>query len=300
MKFGMRTDLPLDRDASNRFLPWIIGFMVFLCVIAVAAALTADRIAERWRQGLAGNMTVELPFPTDLDAGKRAEQLDRVVDIVINTPGITGASVLDDEQISALLRPWLGPEASQLDIPLPAMIAVTREPETTIDSNALQGKLNAIVAGARVDDHGDWVADALTFLRSLQAVAAALSALALGAASLTVIFVTRTGLATHRGVIEVVHLIGAPDRYIARQFQSQALRFGILGGVGGLAVAAATVFGLDRLIGWALNPTDPSLTLDFRLLPWQWGVLAALPVLVAIIAMLTARVTVLRSLGRML
>jgi len=296
---GMRSDLPLDKDAAARFLPWIIGFMVYLCVIAVAAALTVDRVAERWRQGLAGNLTVELPFPAEIETAKRAEQLDHAIDLITATPGITGAAVLDDSQIAALLSPWLGPDATQLDVPLPTMIAVTRRTDATVDLAALRAKLQQILPDARVDDHGDWVADALGFLRSLQALAAALSALALGAAALTVIFVTRTGLATHRGVIEVVHLIGAPDRYIARQFQAQALKLGILGGAVGLGLGAATVIGVDRLIGLAVGGGSPGLAVDFRLLPWQWGVLAMLPVIVALIAMLTARMTVLRSLERM-
>jgi cell division transport system permease protein len=296
---GMRSDLPLDRDAAARFLPWIIGFMVFLSVLAVAAALTVDRVAERWRQGLAGNLTVELPFPPELGAGERAEQLDKVVNFVTATPGITGATVLDDTDITALLSPWLGPEASQLDVPLPTMIAVSRRTDTPVDLADLRNRLQSVVPGAQVDDHGDWVSGALVFLRSLQALAAALSALALGAAALTVIFVTRTGLATHRGVIEVVHLIGAPDSYIARQFQSQALKLGILGGVVGLAFAAATIMGVDRLIALAAGAGNPNLAFDFRLLPWQWGMLVLLPLLVALIAMLTARMTVLRSLSRL-
>jgi cell division transport system permease protein len=297
---GMRSDLPLDRDAAARFLPWIIGFMTFLCVITVAAALTVERVADRWRHGLAGNLTVELPFSPDLDTGKRAEQLDDAVNLVTDTPGITGAAVLDDDQISALLAPWLGPDATQLDVPLPTMIAVTRRTDATIDLAGLKARLEEIVPGAEVDDHGDWVADALGFLRSLQALAAALSALALGAAALTVIFVTRTGLATHRGVIEVVHLIGAPDRYIARQFQAQALRLGILGGIVGLGFGAATVLGIGRVVAYSLDAANPGLALDFRLLPWQWVVLGALPLVVALLAMFTARRTVLRSLAKML
>ena len=126
-----------------------------------------------------------------------------------------------------------------------------------------------------------------------------LAGLALGAAALTVIFVTRTGLATHRGVIEVVHLIGAPDRYIARQFQGQALKLGILGGIAGLACGAGTVLGVDRLLSAARGGGGTSLSFDFRLLPWQWVVLGALPVVVALVAMITARMTVLRSLARM-
>jgi cell division transport system permease protein len=297
---GMRTDLPLDRDASARFLPWIIGFMTYLCVIAVAAALTVDRVAERWREGLAGNLTVEVPFAADVETGKRAEQLDQILSLISGTPGISGATVLDDSEIAALLTPWLGPDAGQLDVPLPVMIAVTRHTDSSVDLPALRAKLQQVVPEARVDDHGDWVSDALTFLRSLQGLAAALSALALAAAALTVIFVTRTGLATHRGVIEVVHLIGAPDRYIARQFSSQALKLGILGGIVGLALGAGTVLGIDRVIGFSLGAAaGSSLAVDFRLLPWQWAVLALLPLVVALLAMLTARLTVLRSLARM-
>lgn len=297
--FG-RSDLPLNRDASARFLPWIIAFMTYLCVIAVAAALTVDRVAERWRQGLAGNLTVELPFAPDLETEKRAEQLDQAMELVTGTPGITGATVLEDSQIAALLEPWLGPDAAQLDVPLPTMIAVTRRTDATVDLPDLKAKLRQIVPGAEVDDHGDWVSDALGFLRSLQALAAALSALALAAAALTVIFVTRTGLATHRGVIEVVHLIGAPDGYIARQFQAQALKLGILGGIVGLGFAAATVLGIGRVIAYSLGVANAGMSFDFHLLPWQWVVLGALPLVVALLAMFTARRTVMRSLTRML
>ena len=297
--FG-RSDLPLNRDASARFLPWIIGFMVYLCVIAVAAALTVDRVAERWRQGLAGNLTVELPFAADLETEKRAEQLDQAMELVTGTPGITAATVLEEHEIAALLEPWLGPDATQLDVPLPTMIAVTRRTDTEIDIPDLKVKLQQVVPGAEVDDHGDWVSDALAFLRSLQALAAALSGLALAAAALTVIFVTRTGLATHRGVIEVVHLIGAPDRYIARQFQTQALKLGIIGGVVGLGFGAATVLGIGRFIAYTVGEANPGLIFDFRLLPWQWVVLGALPLVVALLAMFTARRTVIRSLAKML
>jgi cell division transport system permease protein len=296
--FG-RSDLPLNRDASARFLPWIIGFMTYLCIIAVAAGLTVDRVAERWRQGLAGNLTVQLPFPAELETEKRAEQLDQAMELVTGTPGVTGATVLEDRQIAALLEPWLGPDAGQLDVPLPIMIAVTRRTDATIDLDGLREKLQRIVPSAQVDDHGDWVADALGFLRSLQALAAALSALALAAAALTVIFVTRTGLATHRGVIEVVHLMGAPDQYIARQFQAQALKHGILGGIVGLGFGAATVLGIGRVIAYSVDAANPGLSFDFRLLPWQWVVLGALPLVVALLAMFTARRTVMRSLARM-
>lgn len=309
--FRMRSDLPLNRDASARFLPWIIGFMVYLCALAVAAALLVDRLSDHWRQGLIGNLTVELPFAPDLGVGARAEQLDRGLDIITATPGVTGAAVLDDAQIADLLRPWLGVDAGTLDIPLPTMIAVTRHPEAPIDLPELQRRLESVAPGARVEDHGEWIDDALSFLRSLQFLAAALSALALGVAAMTVVFVTRTGLAIHRSVIEIVHVIGAPDAYIAQQFQAQSLRLGIFGGIIGVGLAAMTILGLDRVMGAGgvggimgsgsgAATADGGMALDFRLLPWQWAVLALLPLAVALIAMITARLTVMRTLGRLL
>jgi len=301
---GLRSDLPLDQDASARFLPWILGFMVYLAALAVGGALVVDRLSAHWQSGLTGNLTVEVPFTDDVSVTERSEILDRVIDLLSATPGVAGTTLLDDREIARLLEPWLGPEASELDIPLPAMIAVTLRDDAALDQAQLQRDLTAIQAGAKVDAHADWIADALDFLRGLKLLAALLTGLVLAATALTIVFVTRTGLAIHRSVIGIVHLIGAPDAYIAGQFQAQSLRLGLLGGVVGTLLAAGTIVGADHLLrsagsfGGAGETGAADLALDLQLLPWQWGVLCLLPVATALIAMITARLTVLRSLAR--
>jgi len=301
---GLRTDLPLDRDASARFLPWILGFMVYLAALAVGSALVVDRLSAHWQSGLTGNLTVEVPFTDDVSVTERSEILDKVIDLLSATPGVAGTTLLDDREIARLLEPWLGPEASELDIPLPAMIAVTLREDAALDQAQLQQDLTAIQPGAKVDTHADWIADALDFLRGLKLLAALLTGVVLAATALTIIFVTRTGLSIHRSVIEIVHLIGAPDAYIAGQFQAQSLRLGLLGGIVGTLLAAGTIVGADHLLqsagafGGAGEAGAIDLALDLQLLPWQWGVLALLPVGTALIAMITARWTVLRSLAR--
>jgi cell division transport system permease protein len=301
---GLRTDLPLDRDAAARFLPWILGFMVYLAALAVGSALVVDRLSAHWQSGLTGNLTVEVPFTDDVSVTERSEILDKVIDLLSATPGVAGTTLLDDREIARLLEPWLGPEASELDIPLPAMIAVTLREDAALDEAQLQQDLTAIQPGAKVDTHADWIADALDFLRGLKLLAALLTGLVLTATALTIVFVTRTGLSIHRNVIEVVHLIGAPDAYIAGQFQAQSLRLGLLGGIVGTLLAAGTIIGADRLLqsagsfGGASDTGAADLALDLQLLPWQWGIMALLPVATALIAMMTARWTVLRSLAR--
>ena len=60
-------------------------------------------------------------------------------------------------------------------------------------------------------------------------------------ATAAVIFTTRTGLAVHRDVIEVLHLIGARDSYIANGFAYHAWWTGLRGGLFGAILAAASL-----------------------------------------------------------
>lgn len=310
---GLRTDLPLERDAAARFLPWILGFMVYLAALAVGAAMVVDRLADRWQSGLTGNLTVEVPFADNIGVAEKSAALDRIIDLLSATPGVAGTTLLDDREIARLLDPWLGGKAAELDIPLPSLIAVTLNRGAVLDRDQLQRDLSAIQPGAAIDDHSDWIGDALAFLRGLKMLAALLTGLVLAATALTIVFVTRTGLSIHRGVIEIVHLIGAPDAYIAQQFQVQALRHALVGGICGTLLAAATLIGINHLLhlsGPALAGVvdeanigadlTGSLGLDAKLFFWQWAVLGLLPIAAALIAMITARWTVLRSLARLI
>lgn len=318
-----RSDLPLQADPATRFLPWILGFLVYLSALMIGCGLMIDQMAENWQAGLAGNLTVELPIDPAIDAKTRGDRLNAAIDLVTGTPGVTGATVLEQAELERLLRPWLGDNVEQLDVALPTMIAVTTDPKAVIDLADLQQRLTAIVAGSRVDNHGNWVDDALHFLHTLQALAAFLVLLVLTAAAATVVFVTRTGLAVHQPVIEILHLVGAQDHYIARQFQAQSFRVSLLGGIIGTLLAIATLGGLAftlsrRGMGFGQAPHDvaaqamptaadrvgsflvQSLGFSIELTPWHWLAMAGLPVLIAILAMLTARWTVLRSIHRVM
>ena len=103
-------------------------------------------------------------------------------------------------------------------------------------------------------------------------------------------------LVLHRDAIEVLHLIGAHDDYIARQFASRALGLGIHGGILGLVLALPTLWMLAHLA----SSLDERLLPNIGFGPWHWLLLLVMPVSVALIAMTTAKVTVMRNLSRML
>ncbi|MFO1061820.1 MAG: hypothetical protein U1E53_33230 [Dongiaceae bacterium] len=285
-------DLPLTADAATRFLPWILGLMVYLAALALAGALALDTLSARWHVGLAGTLTVQLAAPADGRPESRAARREQALALLRAAPEVASAEPLDEAAVDRLLAPWLG-DIAGADLPLPDLVAVTLRPGAEGAAAALAGRLAAL-PDATIDDHKRWLADFLGLLGSARLIAAILLGLVIAAAVTTVVFVTRTGLAIHRPVIDIVHLIGATDGYIAREFQAHAFRLGLLGGLGGLALAGLTLL----LVGWLLSGVEVALLPPLRLAGWQWALLAVLPLAAALLALATARGTVLRSLRR--
>jgi cell division transport system permease protein len=288
----MRMRLLLGRDPTGRFLPWMVAFMVFLATLASIGAMAAQGLTERWTAGLSGSMTVQLPRP--LDETERDRRLDLTLNVLKQTPGVSGAEILSEAQMRRLLEPWIGPEGLDPALPIPDLIAVTLQAGAEPDLAGLRARLAAVAPGASADDHRTWRESVGRLAERVRLVAAVILAAVLAAAVATVVFATRTGLAIHRRVVELLHVLGAEDRFVAAQFQIQAFRLACLGGVAGAAVAIGTVLGTELAVGQVDPMLMPHLSLDWQ----QWAGLALLPLAAALVAMATAGFTVLRALGR--
>ena len=179
--------------------------------------------------------------------------------------------------------------------PIPQLIDVRLEPGTQLDLAALGTLLENAIPGAHLDDHQYWTERLADFGRSVQITSAFVVALVALAGAGTVVFATRAGLAIHREVIELMHLVGSRDSYIAGQFQAHAMSMSLRGGVVGLALGATTL-GILRGIA---APIQGSLLPTVTITAGAWAVLAALPLIAAVIATITARVTVVRALKTM-
>lgn len=294
--FSRRTDLPFDADAFGRFLPWIIAFMVFLAILATAGAFVLHDAVGRWSAGVARTLTVQIPPPAGDQAMPPGED-PRVIEalkVLRTTPGISRADVLDDARLAALLEPWLGPSGGAAGLPLPRLIDV--ESAGGLDVDALRNRLAAAVKGVSVDDHRVWLDRLIRLVNAIEWTAAAILALIALVTIGTVVYATRTSLAVHRQAIEVLHLIGAHDAYVARQFAGRALGLGLRGGLLGLVLALPALLAVSYLAAHIDAGLLPKASLGII----QWGMLAAIPLVVAAVAMVTARVTVMKTLAAML
>jgi cell division transport system permease protein len=288
-------DIPLRRDGTARLLPWLIAPTVYLAAIAIAAMLALGGALREWDRGLAGTMTVELPSNASSDANVKA-----VVALLRGTQGITSAVPLDRTMEGKLLAPYLGTAVAPEELDLPRLIDVRVAAGGALNVDTLRAQLTGAVPGAVLDDHQQWLDRLYMLALSVEAAGLAIVAMVSAAAVLTVVFTTRAGLAMHRDVIELLHMMGARDGYIARQFQREALRLGCAGGVGGLILAAVTIWGLGHAAdAVSIFGEEAALLPDLRLLAWQWGALVLLPLAAGVAAMVTARVTVLRALARL-
>jgi cell division transport system permease protein len=288
-----RQAVPLDRDASGRYLPLLVAIMVYLAALALAGALTMNKLAERWDTGLAGTLTVQVP--AEAGAAEDDPRLAAVVAALAATPGVLTVAAMDKREMTALLEPWLGDAVLTGDLPLPRLVAVTVDTANPPDIGALQHQVQELAPGSLVDDHQRWLARLLDLAQAVEIMAAVVVALVVLAACIMVAFVTRMGLAAHEQAIELLHLIGAQDSYVARQFQNHALGLGLRGGLLGLACAVPTLYLARTLLQRIGSGLLPELGLE----PYEWALLILLPVAAALVTMVTARFTVLRTLARM-
>jgi cell division transport system permease protein len=240
-------------------------------------------------------LTVYLTPQIDLAQGlppglSMAERLARATAVLQATPGVVRAEALDRAQVEALLLPWLGAENLLAELPLPGVIDVRIETGAAIDLAGLNDRLAAV--GAIADDPArllDRAARIVAFIRLLGFTVVGLIALA---TLVMVVFATRAGLAAHNDAIEVLHVIGATDRFVARQFERHVLTLALQGGIPGLAAAVAVIY----VLGVMAQAIDAALLPAFSLSWWAWAGLAALPLGTALLATVTARLTVLGNL----
>jgi len=293
-------ELGLRRAIADRMLPFLVAAMAFLAALALAGWVGAASLARHWQQGAGSALTVQVPRPREPAAQGGSARLDRVLALLVGTPGIASRA-LTDEELGDLLRPWLGSGAERLALPLPAVIAV-RLTDPGLELDRLARRLDEAAPGTLVESHGEWIRRLSVLARSLQACAGLAVLLVAAVAAAVIAVATRAGLSARREAIEIVHGLGATDGYIAARFAGRATLLAAIGGIAG-AVAALPVLLVLASLAAPFAGTAPqaasSADVVAALPAALWLTLPGLPAGAAAIGFLTAQATVLRWLRRL-
>jgi len=289
---GMRSDLPLRRDTASRFVLWLVMVLVFMAALAVTVNSYIGVLLDDWNQSVTGTLTVQIPMAEGGDKATQAA-VNKVVDVLKRHPAVSRAEAVSHDKITALLKPWLGDSAIIEDLPLPALIDVELGDDTPEALAAVSTSIKTAVPQAVIDDHRVWLNRVMGLAQGFSIVALTIMVLVTGALGLTVVFATRASLAEFAQVIDILHVVGAKDGYVAGQFARRALAQGVLGGAAGLALYAPAL----ALVAWLASRVEPEVLPNAALPIGHWLTLAALPVAAGVLAMVTANITVRRTLS---
>lgn len=296
-----RYDLPLNHNEGARFLVILIGLMSFLATLGLASFCTLGAMSERWTSGLENNITLEIPAETLegrlLTTEEMSSMTQAAISILSSHPDVTHYEVMSRTDIQKLVEPWLGEGALSAEaFPLPGLVSIKIKPQTERKNiDALADKIERTVSGTRLDTHESWLKDVLRFTGALQFAASLLMAIIALTTVIAVAGAVNARLSVHRSDVELLHLMGAADSYISRQFQRHALLLGLIGAISGVL---AGILGL-LAIGWMAGEMDVHLLPQQRTPLSQIVSTAFVPLIIATLAMITARQTVLRELAKM-
>ncbi|HEY6816445.1 MAG TPA: cell division protein [Croceibacterium sp.] len=277
-------------------MPWVIAIMIALTVIAAGAGLALSNLAKHARAEIAGGLTVQI---VEGGPAERARQAEVAIAVLTNREDVREVRRVPEEELEALIEPWLGQQGVPEEdaIPVPALIDVRLEgPATARRIEELRASLTASVPSARVDAQAGWLAPVFEAVRSLQWLALGLIVLLAATSAAAVWLAARSALGSNRETIEIIHLLGGTDGQIARIFQRSIGIDALLGGTVGLLVGLGAIL----LLGRQFARLGSGMVAGGGLGAVEWGVLAAIPLVGIVLAMFTARVTVLAALRRML
>jgi cell division transport system permease protein len=271
--------LPEGRLAGP--MPWVIAIMMFLTVLAAAAGLGLRHAARSLDADIGNRITIQI---VEANPDFREAQARIIVVELRKLAGVQSIRRIEAQEMRELLEPWLGAGGLDADLPVPVMIDVDLTPEGYRRLPSIRSAIMDLAPSARVDDNAlKWLATGLVLLM-------------IGATASTVVLAARAALDTHRNTIEVLHLMGATDVQVARLFQRRIALDALFGGIVGLAAAA---LGLT-VIGYRIGALGSELLGSAGLPLANWLILATLPFGGVALAMLVARLTILRALGRLL
>jgi len=281
-------------------MPWVIAIMIALTVVAAASGLALRNMAYTASADLEGGVTVQI---VSAAPAERNRQALAALTALHAAPEVASASPVAQDELNALVEPWLGtrPGDDLEALPIPALIDVRLDTRlsggaTPLRLAALRARIARVAPAARIDAQAGWLAPVFRAINALQWLASGLITLLALATMAAVLLASRNALSNHRETIEVVHMLGGTDRQIARVFQRSMAFDAAAGGLAGLVLGVITIAALGRQFA----PLGSGMV-GSAVLGWSdWIVIALIPLLGVGLAVLTARLTVLAALRRML
>jgi cell division transport system permease protein len=282
---------------AGRALVAVVAIMTFLASITTGTVLLVSASAAEWQSEIASEITVQVRPAAGRDLDRDAAAAAQAMRM---QAGIVEVRLFTKQQAASLLEPWLGSGLSLDDLPVPRVIVARLQPGTTLDLAELRGRVSQAAPSASVDDHRAWIERMRSTTGATVFAGIGILGLVIVATIISVSFATRGAMAANRPIVEVLHFVGAGDRYIANRFLRHFLRLGLQGGVIGGGIAMLGFGFSESIAGWfsgtPVGDQFAALLGTFALRPSGYLAVAAQAVLIAAITAWASRRTLFATL----
>jgi cell division transport system permease protein len=282
---------------SGRALVAVVAIMTFLASITTGTVLLVSASAAEWQSEVASEITMQVRP----QAGRDLERdVTAAAEAMRTQPGIVQVKPFTKDESARLLEPWLGSGLSIEQLPVPRVVVARVQHGTTLDLAGLRSRVTQVAPSASVDDHRAWIERMRSMTGATVFAGIGILVLVIAATIISVSFATRGAMAANRPIVEVLHFVGAGDRYIANHFLRHFLRLGLEGGLIG-GGAAMLGFGFSESIaawfsGTPVGDQFAALLGTFSLPPSGYLALAVQAVAIAAITAWASRRTLFATL----
>ncbi|WDR01456.1 ABC transporter permease [Devosia algicola] len=287
-----------ERSVAGRTLMLLIAIMTFLSAVTLGGVVLVQKSAIAWSADVGREVTIQI---RPVEGEVMESNLRTAVALAEATPGVGSARALTLDESQALLEPWLGAGLDLTAIEIPRLVVVHLSDPLDADIAKLTNDLKA-VKGASLDTHAVWRQQLNAMSGAIVLSGLLVLALIIVATMLAIVFATRGAMASNREIVDVLHYIGASNKFIAGEFQGRFLSIGLQGGfIGG--VAAILFFTLVGTAAGEVLPGETSQQVGILFGRFALGVsgivgIGAVVLVIAALTATTSRVTVRRFLAQ--
>lgn len=294
-----RYDLPLIKDALSQFQYALTAILTVLLLWAVTAFFLAKDQANIWTQGLDNTLTIEVPAINDdgdvIETEQHTEHKEQTLALLHRKGYISSITEIKEEELKQLVAPWLGDGDFEKIVPYPAFIRVTLKSSDKSNVNDLENALEEISETIKLRSHKEWMGQLLSLTNTAMLIASIAIALLFFVIGISIAFAVKARMEMLKGDVEILHLMGAPANYIAKQFQRQTFLTGLRGSFVGFFIGfVSALIVIKFIMPGSVEGLHIAYLDTVRIL-----ILAALPITISLLSAIIARMTAFRIMMRL-
>ena len=261
------------------FMTVIMCIMTFLAVLSLGLALAIGTGIVNWNHQWDVHATVQITNTEKTDTIKKIFES--------NQDKIDSMRQIEDDEMSRLMRPWMGGDKGVLKKYLPVMFEVKFKSKS--DMNTIGGLIGT---NARFIPHYDALRPSISAGWKMVTILALLLGLIIVTIGTCVSFIARNTAILHRRELEILNQIGASDKFITRQMQMIVARICTIACTIGFVIACPILF---VILGVARS-ARVGLMAMLEISGAGWLALLFVPFIIVLFAIMVTKRTTLKIL----